>query len=60
MKQLHVIHRIQFDPGTSDNRRTEYIVDKVTNSTTPVPESVLTTEQLEVYCESDAWNVTIT
>ena len=60
MKQLHVIHRIQFDPGATDNKRTEYVVTKVTNSTTPRPQDILTTEQLETYCESDSWNVTVT
>lgn len=37
-----------------------YRVAKVSNSTTPNIAQDLTQKELEVYCKSDAWEVTIT
>lgn len=42
-----------------DPDRYRYRPMKVTNSTTPVIYDSLTKEQVDVYCESDEWEVTI-
>ncbi len=60
MKQLHVKHSLSLDIEAVDNRRHDYTVTKVTNSTTPHIDDVLTSNQLTTYCESEAWQVTIT
>ena len=59
-KQLHVRQSLQFDPQAPDNCRTDYTVTKVTNSVTPPIHDKLSGDDLEVYCQSDDWSVTIT
>lgn len=49
------------DPANqNDPARYNYSVVKVTNSTTPQLHRELSAAELDVYCESDDWEVTIT
>ena len=49
-----------YDPETEiHTAKYVYGVEKVTNSITPVIGSRLIPVAMEVYCESDEWNVTI-
>ena len=47
------------DGGQRDPQRWVYLVQKVTNSTVPRIYDTLTPAEADVYCDDDAWEVTI-
>ena len=59
-KQLHVRHQLELDHDNPGIPLHIYIVGKVTNSLTPHVGSTLKSDELEVYCASDDWTVTVT
>jgi len=61
MKQLHVKHQLKVDPDNpaGENLHT-YIVTKVTNSIRPTIATELSDAELEYYCASEDWGVTVT
>ena len=60
-KQLHVKHGLEINPADAAGENLNiYTVTKVTNSTRPVIGQRFSDEELQVYCELDDWNVSVT
>lgn len=62
MKRLTVEQRAEYNDTLKAGEKppNKYLVQKVTNSVQPCIYDVLTPEQLDVYCESELWEVVIT
>ena len=61
MKQLHVKHQLIVDPDNASRPNlNRYTVTKVTNAIRPVIATILTDAELDYYCASDEWTVTVT
>ncbi len=60
MKTLLVNQTMDHEASTkAQEMRVKYVVVKVTNSIRPLLNDELTPAELDVFCKSDSWNVTI-